>query len=253
MRQFGLLGKSLGHSFSRKYFTQKFQDEGIESEYHLHELTDISELPALLKQYPNIRGLNVTIPYKTAVLPYMDDLSDEARSVGAVNTIRVEQDRLTGHNSDVVGFKRSLEEFLADAVPAQALILGTGGAAKAVEYVLLHYMKIPFRFVSRTPAQDQFGYDELTNIDMNDWPLIINTTPLGMYPNTDHAPTLPYAKLEQRHFVYDLIYNPAETKLMTLAKAQGVSVCNGLQMLILQAERSWEIWNEIDESGEETV
>lgn len=247
MRHFGLIGKSLGHSFSRKYFSKKFEEEGIPAEYHLHELKDIAEFPALLRRQPDLRGLNVTIPYKTEVIPFLDSLSDEAQAVGAVNTIRIEQNQITGHNSDVYGFKVSLEAFLDGAEPSQALILGTGGAAKAVEYVLQTGFEMAYRFVSRTPAEDQFSYQELDDMDMKAYPLIINTTPLGMYPEITRSPSIPYQQIGGGHFIYDLIYNPEETAFMTKCKQSGARVCNGYHMLVLQAERSWAIWNELED------
>lgn len=248
MRHFGLLGKSLSHSFSRKYFSKKFSKEKIPAEYHLHELKHIDELPALLEAHPLICGLNVTIPYKTEVIPYMSSLSPEAEAVGAVNTIRIESRAgkmpvLSGHNSDVYGFRVSLEQFLAASRPQHALILGTGGAAKAVEYVLKTDIQLPYHMVSRKPQDGQISYAELADWDWQEEILIINTTPLGMYPHTEAAPDLPYERFGTQHHVYDLIYNPEITQLMQLAQAQGAKVYNGMQMLILQAERSWDIWN----------
>lgn len=240
---YGLIGRKLGHSFSQRYFTEKFAREGIAAHYGLYELAQIDAFPTLLAQQPQLRGLNVTIPYKEAVIPYLDALSPAAQAVGAVNTILRQGDRLIGHNTDIYGFERSLREFLAGAQPTGALILGTGGAAKAVAYVLDTAFSLPWHMVSRQPAgPDQLAYAALPALDLAAFPLIINTTPLGMYPETGNAPDLPYDRLTAAHWAFDLVYNPAETRFMALARAAGARVCNGMDMLIYQAERAWEIW-----------
>lgn len=242
---FGLIGKKLGHSFSKNYFTEKFAREGIAARYELFELATLEALPGLLADQPALCGLNVTIPYKTEVIPFLDRLSPEAQAVGAVNTIRIRQGQLEGHNTDTYGFRVSLETLLAGAQVSRALVLGTGGAARAVAYVLTEKMDIPCTSVSRRAMPpDVLDYAALAGMDMEDYPLIINTTPLGMYPQVDAAPDFPFERLTARHFIYDLIYNPAETRLLRLAAAQGARVCNGMEMLILQAEGAWKIWNE---------
>jgi shikimate dehydrogenase len=240
--QYGLIGKKLGHSFSKKYFTEKFEKAGYPAEYQLFELESAQELPEVILRNPQLRGLNVTIPYKTEVIPLLAALSPEAEAVGAVNTILIEGDRWTGHNSDVVGFRRSLENHLAANALPSALILGTGGAAKAVAYVL-QQMGWAFELVSRRPdGPNQRSYDSLVEVDWSGFSLVVNTTPLGMYPNTTAAPPLPYDRFSEQHLAFDLIYNPAETLFMQRAAEQGAQSANGMEMLILQAERSWEIW-----------
>ncbi|RMG60407.1 MAG: shikimate dehydrogenase [Bacteroidetes bacterium] len=243
LAQYGLIGLKLGHSFSQRFFTEKFAREGIAARYDLYELPSVSGLPDLLDRYPDLRGLNVTIPYKERVLPYLSDLSPEAEAVGAVNTIRREGDRLVGHNTDIYGFERSLHAFLQGEEPTSALILGTGGAAKAVSYVLETRWHMHWQMVSRAPqGNHQLSYAALPHVNLADFRLIINTTPLGMYPDTGSSPALPYEALGPDHRVFDLVYNPAETLLMAQARAQGARVVNGMDMLIYQAERAWEIW-----------
>jgi shikimate dehydrogenase len=244
-RQFGLIGKKLGHSFSKKYFTEKFQKGNIDAAYELYEIPQIEDLPKVLAtEY--LRGLNVTIPYKADVIPYLDRLSPEAEAVNAVNTILIKNGEISGHNSDVYGFRISLEKFLGEAKIQHALILGTGGAARAVAYVLEKANYIDrYSFVSRKPMNSsQLAYQDLNGALFAESKLIINTTPLGMYPEVDTAPLLPYEFLNASHFLYDLVYNPAETLFLRKGKAQGAQILNGMEMLIGQAERSWEIWNE---------
>lgn len=247
MNRYGLIGHPLTHSFSQRYFTEKFARENIaDCRYDLFDLPDIAGLSDLL-QTPNLRGLNVTIPHKQAVFPYLDWLDDSARRVGAVNVIRIEEDgSRTGFNSDYYGFKQSLTEWFADigfAVSGlEALVLGTGGASKAVT-VALEDLGIPFRPVSRTKSYLTVSYDDLPEL-ITDYRLIINTSPVGTYPGVTEAPALPYSLLTSRHALYDLVYNPAETTFMRLGHERGAAVQNGHRMLVLQAERAWEIWNE---------
>ncbi|GAA4408567.1 shikimate dehydrogenase [Nibrella viscosa] len=246
MKQFGLIGYPLTHSFSKKYFADKFEREGItDCRYDLFELPDITRLPDVL-QTPNLRGLNVTIPHKQAVFPYLDRLDSSAQKVGAVNVIRLEDDGTrTGFNSDYYGFRQSLEEWFrnldVNTEGLQALVLGTGGAAKAVTVVLTD-LGIPYRLVSRTPSADRLTYEELPRV-IADYRLIINTSPVGTYPHTDECPNLPYDQLTAQHLLYDLIYNPAETLFMRQGRERGAATHNGHRMLVLQAEKSWEIWN----------
>lgn len=244
-RGFGLIGYPLSHSFSKKYFSEKFAREGIEdARYELFPLEDIAGLPDLWQRYPNLRGLNVTIPHKQAVMAYLDDLDPAAAAVGAVNTIRISDGKRMGYNTDIYGFEQSLRKKLAETNLnlGQALVLGTGGAAKAVVYVL-QQMNIHPVLVSRRAASGQLTYGELPKESMDDFPMIVNTTPLGMHPRVDQCPDIPYEELGPGHLLYDLVYNPAETLFMRRGAAQGAFTINGLNMLILQAEKAWEIWN----------
>lgn len=243
MQYFGLIGQKLGHSFSKKYFSEKFAREGIEAQYELYEIPSIEHLPALWASVP-LRGMNVTIPYKQEVMAYLDEISPEAAAVGAVNTVLFDGGRKIGYNTDTYGFRESLKGFLGGQKLDQALILGNGGAAKAVRYVLEQQLAFrPCLTVSRSATGlNQITYDALSELNLDAYPLIINTTPLGMYPYEDTAPAITYEQLGEYHFVYDLIYNPAETLFMRLAATQGAKVCNGMEMLILQAEGAWEIW-----------
>ena len=249
MRIFGLIGYPLGHSFSKKYFTAKFATEGItDAVYELFPLENISQFPGLLKSQPNLRGLNVTIPYKEQIIPYLDRLDSAAQRIGAVNVVKIAADGFaTGHNSDYFGFKTTLEKQLQEYYALKrpnlrALILGTGGASKAVR-VALEDMGIGHTYVSRKPGKNALGYDDLTEKLMANNLLIINTTPLGMHPDTDVFPPLPYEWLTPGHLLYDLVYNPAETVFLKRGAAQGAKTFGGLPMLHAQAEKSWEIWN----------
>lgn len=241
---FGLIGFPLSHSFSKRYFTGKFQRERITNAYYeLFPIAEIGQLPRLLSRYPNLRGLNVTIPYKQAVIPYLDQLDEGAAEIGAVNTIYVTQaQKLIGYNTDLYGFENSLYAWLLNERKGtsrlQALILGTGGAAKAVAYALKR-LEIPCQMVSRKPQAGQLGYDELPLAEAH---LVINTTPLGMSPNTGQCPPLNYNELGPQHYLYDLVYNPEETLFMQKGAEQGAKVKNGMEMLIGQAEKAWQIW-----------
>lgn len=248
MRSFGLIGYPLSHSFSAKYFAQKFAVENIaDAEYRLFPLNDISEISSLLRLKPDLQGFNITIPYKVAILPFLQHVSDEAAGVGAVNCVKITRApgniKLTGYNTDVYGFRESLLPLLKEH-HTQALVLGTGGAAKAVCYTLKH-LGIKYIQVSRSKNEPGFmTYMELTENIISNNPLIINTSPLGMYPETEKCPEIPYSFLSERHLLYDLVYNPTETLFMKKGLEAGATVKNGLQMLELQAEKSWEIWNE---------
>ena len=241
---YGLIGYPLSHSFSKKYFGDKFEREGItDCFYELFPIERIEDLPALINSLPNLRGLNVTIPYKEQVVSYLDELDESAKGVMAVNVIRVESDRLIGYNSDVYGFDGSLQGLLDEesAQPSGALVLGTGGASKAVAYVL-EKRGLPFHFVSRRSGRNRLTYEELTEEIMNECSLIINTTPLGMSPKLDSFPDIPYHYLGEKHLLFDLVYNPEETTFMRKGKERGCATINGLKMLYLQAEKAWEIW-----------
>ncbi|WP_093828748.1 shikimate dehydrogenase family protein [Spirosoma endophyticum] len=245
MKRYGLIGFPLTHSFSQRYFTEKFAREGIsDSRYDLFELPNITALPDLLK-LPGLRGLNVTIPHKLVVLPYVDRLDASAEKIGAVNVIKFESDSsLTGYNSDYYGFRQSLTNWLnlLQRTPheLQALVLGTGGASKAVT-VALADLGIAYKFVSRTKTDNALTYDDLS-AGLGDYHLIINGSPVGTYPHIDEAPALPYHLLTHHHLLYDLVYNPIETKFMQLGRERGAATHNGLRMLELQAEKAWEIW-----------
>lgn len=242
--RFGLIGYPLGHSFSKAYFAAKFEREGIAGiEYANYPIETADELPDLIRTTENLRGLNVTIPHKQAVIPLLDELDTEAEAVGAVNTILIRGNGQTkGFNTDVYGFEQSLEPLLREHHQA-ALILGTGGAAKAVEYVM-QKLGIATQYVSRTKRSGGLSYAEINRSVLADYRLVINTTPLGMSPHTDAAPDLPYEHFTDKHLAFDLIYNPAETEFMRRAKRSGATVKNGLEMLEKQAERAWSIWSD---------
>ena len=240
--QFGLIGKSLGHSFSKTFFADKFKQEHILAEYANFELSTIQEFPLLLQSNPELKGLNVTIPYKTEIIPYLDELDDVARTVGAVNTISINNGRLKGFNTDVYGFQQSIKPFLRN-IHERALILGTGGASKAVQYVL-EGLGISVSYLSRNPqGENQFHYDQANEHMMKAFKLIINTTPLGTFPNIEEMPPIPVQLLTEDHLVVDLIYNPEKTKLLELAAQNGADTLNGYSMLQHQALKAWEIWN----------
>lgn len=245
MRKFGLIGKKLGHSFSKKYFTQKFEREGIQDvQYELYELPNAQKLKSLLEQEPELVGLNVTVPYKQDVIPLLDELDEIAAKIGAVNTISIRQGKTKGFNTDYIGFKSTLEEFYPQEERKQALVLGTGGAAKAV-WAVLDALQIPFRSVSRNPnpAKRELSYEQLTPKLLQTYNLIINTTPLGMHPHIDNMPDLPYEALTEQHYLYDLVYNPEQTLFLQKGATAGAQTCNGLDMLYRQANAAWAIWN----------
>jgi shikimate dehydrogenase len=246
IRCFGLFGKTLQHSFSPQYFEEKFQKTNIlDAEYKAYPLERIEDFPALLTQVPNIAGLNVTIPYKETIIPYLDSLSEAAKSIGAVNTIEfLPNGTLRGHNTDVDGFLSTLLLLkIFHSNLTSALVLGTGGASKAVCYVL-ESKNIHYKLVSRHPQKGQLGYSDLDRTLLKRYPLLINTTPLGMYPNINEAPLMNCQYLTKEHVLIDLIYNPEETLWLKNAKRQGAFTQNGLTMLKQQAEKAWQIWNE---------
>jgi shikimate dehydrogenase len=246
MRKFGLIGYPLSHSFSKKFFTQKFESEGIANcIYDLYPLKNIDELNQLLAEDAKLEGLNVTIPYKLDVMPFFSEIDDAARNIGAVNCIKVikdgEQKILKGFNTDAYGFEASLKPLLKNG-HNKALVLGDGGAAKAVKYVL-DRLSIPFIIVTRPATDNSILYQDLTEDILSEYTIVINTTPLGMSPDVVSAPAIPYEFLSTKHLVYDLVYNPEETTFLNKSKLQGATIKNGLEMLYLQAERSWYIWN----------
>jgi shikimate dehydrogenase len=242
-RVFGLVGYPLVHSFSKGYFTKKFADLQLhDCSYENFSIRIIEEIREVVQSNPNLVGLNVTIPYKETVMPLLQEVDEVASVVGAVNCIRIRNGILKGYNTDVFGFEMSIKPFLENHYE-RALILGTGGASKAVAYVLRKW-GIPFHYVSRTPSGDQeLGYDVLKAEVIHHFPLIINTTPLGTYPDIDACPLLPYEGLSNKHFLYDLVYNPEETTFLHLGRLAGAKTMNGHAMLVQQAEKSWDIWN----------
>jgi len=241
MRRFGLIGKSLSHSFSKDYFEKKFLELGIEATYENFELSKIDQINQLLKD-GNLNGLNVTIPYKEAVIPYLDDIDPVAKEVGSVNTIAFMKGKSIGYNTDVIGFENSLKPFLEHGMD-RALILGTGGAAKAVAYVMKK-IGLDVLFVSRSPSGDnEISYNECNENAVRWHRLIVNTTPVGTMPHILEAPSISYEGITESHLLYDLIYNPAKTKFLLEAEKRGASIQNGLSMLKIQAEKSWDIWN----------
>lgn len=241
MRVFGLIGYPLGHSFSGKYFSEKFKREGItDCEYRLFPIPQISRLPEIIHSTPELRGLNVTIPYKEQVLAFVNTLDPIVSEVGACNCLKIEGSVIKGFNTDVAGFRESLQEKLKPHHD-RALVLGTGGASKAVAYVLKQ-SGIPFTMVSRTPGPGQVSYASLTREDIRHHPLIINTTPLGTAPDVDHCPDIPYNAIGNEHYLFDLVYNPSITQFLKNGLAHGAAVKNGSDMLAIQAEESWKIW-----------
>lgn len=246
MRLFGLIGYPLTHSFSKRYFSEKFEKENIQDASYVNfEIPDASEMVEIVKNNQDLKGMNVTIPHKQTVLAHLDRLDESAKYVGAVNVIKVEADRsLTGYNSDYYGFMQSLQRFLPMSTEGmKALILGTGGAAKAVE-AALKTLHIPHWYVSRERKENAFSYDDLAVKGIETYQLIINTSPLGMYPNVDTCPQLPYDQITSKHYLFDLVYNPETTLFMQKGLESGAKVKNGLEMLHLQAEKAWEIWNQ---------
>lgn len=242
MTYFGLIGFPLSHSFSKKYFTEKFKKAGItDSRYELFPMENLDNVRRLTEAYPNLIGLNVTIPHKQAIFQHLDAIDAEAAAVGAVNTIKIKDDQWMGFNTDIYGFEQSLRNTLDNQLPKAALILGTGGAAKAVHYVLKK-LGINTQFVSRSAGDNRITYHDLTTEVLGAHHLIVNTTPLGTFPDIHAAPDLDYAQLSSRHILFDLVYNPAETLFLKNGKKYGAMPINGLEMLYLQAEKAYDIW-----------
>ena len=246
MDKYGLIGYPLGHSFSISYFNQKFADEGINAKYLNFESPSIDELLEVIAKHPELKGLNVTIPYKEKVMNFLDSISPEARAIGAVNVIKVTHEgnktHLKGFNSDVIGFTQSIEPMLDKKWHKKALILGTGGASKAINYGL-KALGLETVFVSRYERPGTIQYEKITPEVINEYNVIVNCTPLGMYPHTDECPNLPYEAMNSHTILYDLIYNPDQTLFMRRGAEYGADVKNGLEMLLLQAFASWEFWN----------
>jgi shikimate dehydrogenase len=243
MRLFGLVGYPLTHSFSQKYFTEKFASLGLSMEcsYENFSIPSIEELSTLLLQKKFLHGFNITIPYKKKVIPFLHQVSPEVAAIGACNCVLLKDKQLIGYNTDIIGFEQSLKPFLKSH-HTHALVLGTGGAAAAVIYVL-NKLKIAHLSVSRTASETGIGYESLNESLLSKYTLIINTSPVGQYPAITAAPAIPYHYLTSQHHLYDLIYNPTETQFLLNGKAQGATIQNGYEMLVLQAEESWRLWN----------
>ena len=245
MDKYGLIGYPLGHSFSISYHNQRFADEGINARYFNYEIASLDDLPEVLNSNPELKGLNVTIPYKQKVMDYLDYISPEARAIGAVNVIRIthkgDKTILKGYNSDVIGFTQSIEPML-EPYHKKALVLGTGGASRAIAYGLKS-LGLESVFVSRYERPGTIQYVNITPEVVREYNVIVNCTPLGMFPKTEECPLLPYEALDEHNILYDLIYNPDETLFMRKGAERGAAVKNGLEMLLLQAFASWEFWN----------
>ena len=240
MHKYGLIGKTLGHSFSRQYFTQLFEEQGVDAVYSNYELEDISAVAAVLED-PEVRGLNVTIPYKQAVIPFLDELSPEAAAIGAVNVIAVRDGKKTGYNTDAFGFHQSIKPFLTN-LHERALILGTGGASKAVEYVFKS-IGVDVIFCSRQPEKaNEFPYEAINEHMLRACKVVVNCTPVGTFPDVDESPVFPFGFLTADHLVIDLIYNPEQTRFLRESAANGATTLNGLSMLKEQAAKAWQIW-----------
>ncbi|WP_340170889.1 shikimate dehydrogenase [Lacinutrix sp.] len=244
MRRFGLIGKDISYSFSRNYFKKKFEIEGVKNvSYENFDIKDIATFKSKLKQETDINGYNVTIPFKETIIPYLDKLNKKAKIIGAVNTIKIsKKGQFIGYNTDYYGFKKSLKPLLKP-YHKNALILGTGGASKAIAYALKS-LDIKYVFISRNASEKaKYTYNELTETIINTHQIIINCTPLGTFPDINNCPNIPYQAITNKHLLFDLIYNPSETKFLKLGKQNKAVTINGEQMLLLQAEKSWQIWN----------
>ena len=242
---YGLIGLTVSHSFSKSYFDEKFfRDELRDHRYELFPLKDIDEVEKLIDETKGLQGLNVTIPYKELVMKHLDQIDPVAKKIGAVNVVKIKDGKRSGYNTDFVAFYETLVKWLPKDKTFKALILGTGGSSKAVQEALKK-AKIPYQLVSRDKRKDTITYEELNkNTELiSESHLIVNTTPLGMHPNTDAIPPIDYEFITKNHFVYDLIYNPARTMFLQKAEIRGATIKNGLEMLHVQAEKSWEIWN----------
>lgn len=244
MKQYGLIGFPLSHSFSKKYFDDKFEKEQIKNaSFSLYELKDLDTLPTLLNNIKEISGICITIPHKKNVIPFLHWKDNAVKEIGACNCVRIENGKLFGYNTDILGFKLSFEKYLLPH-HSKALVLGTGGASASIEYVLKQ-LNIPYLLVSRNYRKEQniITYNQITPTLLAEFKIVINCTPLGTFPNIDSCPILPYEAITSNHYFYDLVYNPAETMFLALAKDEGAIVQNGYNMLVFQAEENWKIWN----------
>ena len=245
-RTYGLIGYPLGHSFSKGYFTEFFALNGVNAEYKNFEIPQIGDLRNVLAEESNLEGFNVTIPYKQQIFDFLDEVDDAAQAIGAVNVVKLthqgERTTLKGYNTDVIGFGDSIRQLLQPH-HTHALILGTGGASKAVDYAL-RQLGLQTRFVSRTAREEVLGYNDLTPELLEQYTVIVNTTPLGMHPKVDACPPLDYTAIGTRHLLFDVVYNPLKTRFLQLGEQSGATICNGMEMLIGQAKAAWKIWNE---------
>lgn len=248
MDKYGIIGFPLKHSFSNKFFTEKFETENIDAEHNNYEIESIDRFPELIKSEPKLKGMNVTIPYKEQVMQFLDEIDETAKAIGAVNVIRIIQKGgkpyLKGFNSDLMGFRDSIQPLIDPETHKKALILGTGGASKAVFHGLKS-LHIESKYVSRTPQKEMFSYRDLTKEILEEYTVIVNTTPLGTFPDVDNCADIPYNHLTERHLLYDLVYNPPMTKFLEYGKKQGAKTKNGAEMFELQAIATWKIWNGI--------
>lgn len=247
MDKYGIIGYPLKHSFSNKHFTTKFAEEQIAAQHQNFEIENIELFPQIIESEANLKGLNVTIPYKEKVISYLDELDETAQMIGAVNVIRVSRDDqgkvyLKGYNSDLIGFQNSIKPLLNSEIHKKALILGTGGASKAVKCGLMN-LGLDVKFVSRSRKEGQFTYNDLSPEIIDEYKVVVNTSPLGTFPNVDECPDIPYQYFTQDHVLYDLVYNPPVTKFLALGAKQGAKTKNGAEMFELQALATWEIWN----------
>lgn len=247
MKKYGLLGYPLKHSFSQRFFTEKFERESIDAQYLNFEIPDIADISRIIESNEDLIGLNVTLPYKEKVIPFLNELDESAERIGAVNVIKINRDnsiiRLKGYNTDIIGFQDSLAKLIDPRLHKKALILGTGGASKAVYRGLINLGVEPV-YVSRTPAGNVYTYSDLDKEIIDEYKIIVNTSPLGTFPDTGQAPDIPYRFLSDEHLLYDLVYNPAETKFLRLGREKGATIKNGAEMLELQALAAWGIWNQ---------
>ncbi len=242
-RKFGLLGRNISYSFSKGYFTEKFETLGLKDHSYVNfDVQQIEDIATIVKDTEGLVGFNITIPYKEAIFPYLSEVDPKAEAIGAINVVKVMENGLKGYNTDVIGFERSIAPHLKKQ-HQKALILGTGGASKAVEFALKS-LGLHCQFVSRTASENKWSYDQLNKDIMEQHTLIINCTPLGTFPNIENKPDIPYQYITKEHLVFDLIYNPKTTSFMKQAQANGATAVNGHQMLKLQAEAAWEIWND---------
>jgi shikimate dehydrogenase len=240
--RYGLLGRNISYSFSKGYFTDFFRREGLDNcSYENFDLRDISDLETLLKEEQDLRGLSVTIPYKQLIMPYLHRLDPVAEKIGAVNTVKFTRTGLVGYNTDAYGFEKSLLPFLSDKTHRKALVLGTGGASRAIRYTL-EKLGIAYILVSRNPSEGQLAYEKIGKDQMEDHSLIVNCTPVGTFPRIEEKPELPYQFIGPQHLLYDLVYNPEKSTFLRLGEKQGANICNGLPMLQFQAQKAWEIW-----------
>lgn len=246
MDKYGLIGHPLKHSFSQRFFFDKFEKEQTKAIYNNYDIPDIKDILQIIQETPDLKGFNVTIPYKEQIIQFLDQITPEAKAIGAVNVVKIErigtQIKLIGYNSDIIGFRESIRPLIKPDIHRKALILGTGGASKAI-CKALEELNITHQYVSRSSSKNSITYTDLTKDIMDDYTLIINCTPLGTFPDIDNAPAIPYRYINKKHLLFDLVYNPEETKFLRLGKEQGATTKNGYEMLVLQALASWEFWN----------